>query len=212
MTDCCDAKGLELSGSEAARGRVLWAVLAINGVMFALEFGAGMVAGSTALMADALDMLGDAAMYGVSLVALRRSATWRAGAALLKGGLMGAFGLGVLVQVVVRLLTDTVPAAHLMTGFGLAALGANLACAALLLRYRRSDVNMRSTWLCSRNDVLANLGVLAAAAMVTVTGRAWPDLVVGLIIAMLFLRTAVQITRDALSAILGRSGATSSTT
>jgi Co/Zn/Cd efflux system component len=205
MSDCCQAKARELSSGEAAFGRVLWVVLAINGIMFAVEFGAGIAAGSTALMADSLDMLGDAAVYGVSLVALRRSDTWRAGAALLKGGLMAAFGLGVLGQLAWHLVTGTMPVAAMMTGFGLAALGANLVCAALLLRHRGGDVNMRSTWLCSRNDVVANLGVLAAAGLVSLTGRQWPDLVVGLIIALLFLRSALQVLRDALSGLASRS-------
>lgn len=205
MSDCCQAKARELSGGEAAFGRVLWAVLAINGIMFAVEFAAGIAAGSTALMADALDMLGDAAVYGLSLYALRRSDTWRAGAALVKGGLMAAFGLGVLGQLALHWLMGTVPAAAMMTGFGLAALGANLVCAALLLRHRGGDVNMRSTWLCSRNDVLANLGVLAAAGLVAFTGRPWPDLLVGLIIASLFLRSALHVIRDALRGLSGGS-------
>lgn len=205
MSDCCEDKVRELNSGEAAFGRVLWVVLAINGIMFAAEFGAGIVAGSTALLADSLDMLGDAAVYGVSLYALRRSDTWRAGAALFKGGLMAAFGLGVLGQLVMHWLAGTLPATDLMTGFGLAALGANLVCAALLLRHRGGDVNMRSTWLCSRNDVLANLGVLVAAGLVALTGRPWPDLVVGLIIAILFLRSALQVIRDALRSLASHS-------
>ncbi len=205
MTDCCQDKARELNSGEAAFGRVLWVVLAINGIMFAVEFGAGILAGSTALLADSLDMLGDAAVYSVSLYALGRSDTWRAGAALLKGGLMAAFGLGVLGQLVWHWLAGTVPAAALMSGFGLAALAANLVCAALLLRHRRGDVNMRSTWLCSRNDVLANLGVLAAAGLVALTGRPWPDQVVGLIIALLFLRSALQVIRDAMRSLGDRS-------
>lgn len=195
MKDCC---GVGEVGLEALRGRqrrVLWTVFGINTTMFAVEFVAGLLASSTALLADSLDMLGDAFVYGVTLYALRRSERWRTGAALLKGLIMAAFAAGVTVEAVAKTLRGITPAAELMGLVGGVALLANLACFWLLLRHRGDDLNMRSTWLCSRNDVLANVGVLVAAAGVALTGSLWPDVVMGLAIATVFLRSAVDVIR-----------------
>jgi cation diffusion facilitator family transporter len=199
MDDCCSAKGCELealAGESRQRG-VLVAALAINAAMFAVEFGAGVVAGSASLMADAVDMLGDAFVYGLSLYALTRGARWKAGAGLAKGGFILLFGAGVLVEVAIKLTTGVAPSSALMLAVGAAALAANLACLALLWRYRRQDVNMSSTFECSRNDVIANLGVLLAAGGVALMHSPWPDLLVGLAIAVLFLRSAVRVLRQA---------------
>jgi len=199
MDDCCSAKGCELDRLAGAprQRRVLIAVLIINAVMFAAEFTAGVVAGSTALMADAVDMLGDAFVYGLSLYALSRGARWKAGAALAKGGFILLFGAGVMVEVAVRLATGVPPSSTLMVIFGAMALTANVACLALLWRYRTVDVNMSSTFECSRNDVIANLGVLAAAGGVALLHAPWPDLLVGTAIAVLFLRSAIRVLRQA---------------
>jgi len=178
--------------------RVLQIVLAINLGMFAVEFGAGLVANSTALMADSVDMLGDALVYCLSLYALGRSLRWRAGAAVLKGGIIALFGLGVVVEVALKTINGVTPTAPLMAVFGTMALVANLVCLMLLYRHRGRDVNMSSTFECSRNDVIANTGVLAAAAGVFLTGAGWPDILVGGAIALMFFRSAIKVLREAL--------------
>jgi cation diffusion facilitator family transporter len=199
MDDCCSAKGCELErmAGDARQRRVLSAALSINLAMFAVEFTAGAIAGSVALMADSIDMAGDAFVYGLSLYALARGARWKAGAALAKGGFILVFGAAVLVETAFKLASGEPPSSGLMTAFGALALGANLTCLALLWRYRSQDVNMASTFECSRNDVIANVGVLAAAAGVWLTGAAWPDILVGLAIAAVFLRSALRVLRRA---------------
>ena len=177
--------------------RVLQIVLGINLVMFLVEFGAGLLADSTALLADSVDMLGDAIVYGFSLYVVSRGSVWQARAALLKGAVMAAFGLGVLVEAILKVVRGSLPAADVMGGIGLLALAANLACLLLLRRRRADDINMRSAWLCSRNDVLANGGVLLAAAGVFVTGSAWPDIVLGLLIAAVVATSALGVIREA---------------
>jgi Co/Zn/Cd efflux system component len=196
MDECC-AVITEVSRRQR---RVLRIVLALNAAMFLLEMGAGLLARSTALLADSADMLGDALVYGVSLYAVGRGTAWQARAALLKGGLMAAFAAGVLVQVVVKLARGALPSADVMGVVGLVAFAANALCLTLLWRLRDDDVNMRSAWLCSRNDVLANVGVLGAAGAVAATGFGWPDIAVGLAIAWLFGASAVRVLRDALRA------------
>lgn len=199
MDDCCESKASELARLRERQGRVLWIVLGVNLVMFVVEFGAGIVIGSTALLADSLDMLGDSFVYGFSLFVLYRSAAWRAGAALSKGLVMVVFGLGVLVEAGLRLRAGVPPVAPAMAGVGLLALAANGFCFALLWRHRADDVNLRSTWLCSRNDLVANGAVLAAVGLVAWTGSLWPDLVVGVGIAALFLRTAGGVLRESIA-------------
>ena len=198
MDQCCHHKTDTLTILRDRQKGVLQLVLAINAIMFVAEFGAGILAHSTALLADSLDMLGDAFVYGLSLYALHRSARWRAGAALTKGVIMGAFGIGVVLEAGLKLATGVVPQGSLMGLFGTLALVANVSCFILLMRHRSDDLNMRSTWLCSRNDVIANGGVLLAAAGVAVTGRAWPDILIGLLIAALFLSSAWGVIRAAL--------------
>lgn len=213
VDDCCAAKGEELTriATDAGRRKILVAVLAINLVMFAAEFGAGLWAGSTALLADSADMLGDAGVYVLSLYVLDRSLRWRAGAALVKGLVILAFGLLVLVQVGFTLRSGAVPTYEVMGVFGLAALTANLVCLSLLWRVRAADVNMSSTFECSRNDVIANVGVLIAAAAVWFTGAAWPDILVGLAIAALFLRSARSVIAEAWPQFRASRGVTEST-
>ena len=193
--DCCSAKSAELErlARRADQRRVLVIVLAINAVMFVAEFGAGVIAGSAALMADATDMLGDALVYGVSLYALGRSARWKAGAALFKGVFILALGLGIAAQVIARIDSGVPPSSGLMLLFGGLALAANLACLRLLWRFRAQDVNMSSTFECSRNDVISNVGVLLAAALVAWLASPWPDIVIGSAIAFLFLRSSLRV-------------------
>ncbi|HEL3193569.1 TPA: cation transporter [Stenotrophomonas maltophilia] len=199
MDQCCGHKRQELASIalHSAQRRVLVAVLAINLAMFFIEFGAGLAARSSALQADAVDMLGDAIVYGLSLWAVNRGARWEAGAALAKGLLILAFFVFIVFEVAGKLVNGVPPSSTLMLVFGGIALVANLTCLALLWRFRSLNINMKSTFECSRNDVAANLGVLVAAGGVAMTGRGWPDIVVGAVIALLFLRSAVGVIAEA---------------
>jgi len=194
---CCADKACEVAALRERHSTVLKTVLAINAVMFCVEVVAGLFAHSTVLLADALDMFGDALVYGFSLYVIARSGRWKAGAALLKGTIMGVFGLLVLGEAVYKVLSPTLPRADVIGAIGLLALLANVACLLFLWRHRTDDINMQSTWLCSRNDVLANLGVLVAAIGVRVFQSGWPDLLIGTAIASLFLASAVRVTRQA---------------
>ena len=197
--DCCSAKSstLETLARQAEQRRVLVIVLAINAVMFVLEFGAGVIAGSAALMADASDMLGDAVVYAVSLYALARSDRWKAGAAMLKGVVILALGVGIAVNVVLKIQSGVPPSSTLMLVFGALALAANLVCLRLLTRFRHQDVNMASTFECSRNDVINNCGVLLAAGLVWWLASPWPDIVIGGLMALIFLRSALRVMAEA---------------
>jgi Co/Zn/Cd efflux system component len=197
--DCCSHH----SSPDPHRGnktyqRVLMAVLAINAAMFAVEIGAGLMAGSASLQADALDFAGDAANYAISLFVVGMALRYRAMAALAKGATMGAFGLWVIGTVAWHALHGTLPSAFTMGAVGLAALVANAASFGLLWAYRGGDANMRSAWVCTRNDVLGNLAVLAAAGGVFGTGTGWPDIVVAAIMATLALQGAVLVIRQSL--------------
>ncbi|MBA4742589.1 MAG: cation transporter [Azoarcus sp.] len=198
MDSCCENKAGELAQLRAKQSRVLYIALAINAVMFLVEFTAGWIASSTALLGDSLDMFGDASVYALTLFVLHRSARARAGAALFKGGFMLLFGLLVVGDALLKLMLQEVPAAGWMGAVGALALLANGYCFLLLYRHRADDLNMRSTWICSRNDLVANSSVIAAAGAVALTGSLWPDILVGLAIAALFLHSAKQVLREAL--------------
>lgn len=198
MDSCCENKAGELAQLRGKQTRVLYILLAINGIMFPVEFVAGWLVGSTALLGDSLDMLGDASVYALTLFVLHRGVRMRAGAALAKGAFMLLFGLVVIGDAVYKLYVGEVPAAGWMGAIGLVALIANGVCFFLLYAHRSDDLNMRSTWLCSRNDLMANSSVIVAAGLVGLTGSLWPDVLVGLAIAALFLHSAVQVTREAL--------------
>lgn len=177
--------------------RVLWAALAINAVMFAVEVVAGVAAGSASLQADALDFLGDAANYGVSLAVVGATLRYRASAALLKGVTMAAFGVWVIGVALWHALNGTLPAAETMGIIGVLALAANAASFGLLWAYRDGDANMRSAWICTRNDVFGNLAVIVAALGVFGTGTGWPDVIVAAIMAALALQGAAVVVRQA---------------
>lgn len=198
--DCCSSKGQELEriAGQREQRRVLLIVLAINAAMFLAEFTAGVIAGSAALMADSVDMMGDALVYGLSIYALSRSDRWKGGAAMAKGVFILAFGVGIAIDIVVKIRSGVPPSSTLMLIFGGLALAANLTCLRLLWRFRRQDVNMASTFECSRNDVASNVGVLAAAGLVALTASPWPDIIVGGAIAVLFLRSAVRVIRSSI--------------
>jgi cation diffusion facilitator family transporter len=198
MADCCEDKSCEVAALRASHGRVLWIVLAINAVMFLVEGAAGVVAHSTSLLADALDMLGDALVYGFSLFVLMRSARWQASAALAKGAFMLVFGLGVLGEAIYKVFHPLMPGVETMGVIGGLALGANLVCFFLLYRHRGDNLNMSSTWLCSRNDIVANIGVLLAAGGSYALASRWPDVVVGATIAGLFLASSLGVLRKSL--------------
>jgi len=189
MADCCCPPPLNLDphrGNRAYR-RVLWAVLTINAIMFLVEIGAGLAAGSASLQADALDFLSDAGNYAISLFVVGMALRYRAIAALAKGGTMGLFGLWVIGSAVWHAVQGTLPNAFTMGAVGFAALAANAASFGLLWAYRGGDANMRSAWICTRNDVIGNLAVLLAAAGVLGTGTGWPDIIVAAIMAGLVL-------------------------
>ena len=204
MAGCCDHDLCETKVLESKQRRMLWLVLILNAGMFLLEFIAGWLVGSTALMADSLDMFADAAVYGVSLYAIGRSLRMKARAALLNGGLQCILGTLILAEVIRRSLLGTVPEPLAMSVLSVLALVVNTICFVLLSRFRGDDINLRATWVCSRNDMLANIGVLAAAGLVGWTGSAWPDRVLGVGIALIILHAAIKILREA--APLARSG------
>jgi cation diffusion facilitator family transporter len=201
MASCCEDKVCEITALRDSHARVLWIVLAINALMFVVEGAAGLLAHSTSLLADALDMLGDALVYGFSLFVLARSARWQAGAALAKGGFMLVFGLGVLGEAAYKVFHPIMPAAQTMGIVGAIALAANVVCFALLYRHRADNLNMSSTWLCSRNDLIANGGVLLAAGCTYLLASRWPDIIVGCVIAALFLRSAFSVLTEATHAL-----------
>ncbi len=191
--NCCPDPGPATS----AYRRVLWAVLAINAVMFVVEMTAGVWGESVALQADALDFLGDSATYAMTLIVLGMSLRWRAGAAMIKGLAMGGFGLWVMAATIYHMSRGTVPDFAVMGGVGTLALSANVVSAALLYRYRQGDSNMRSVWLCSRNDAIANIAVIVAAGAVWTSATGWPDLAVGAVIAALALSSSFLVIRQA---------------
>jgi Co/Zn/Cd efflux system component len=197
MTGCSCGSEAKFDGLSAAYTRVLWVVITINGMMFLIETIAGMVGGSQALKADALDFLGDTATYAMSVFVIGMPLIWRARAALFKGLSLGAMGLWVLGSTVYHAVVLGMPKAEVMGGIGFLALAANLGSVLLLLKYRDGDANVRSVWLCSRNDAIGNLAVIIAASGVWATGTAWPDLVVAGVMAGLFLWSSVQIVRQA---------------
>jgi len=198
MKDCCEVRPVE-----SRQRRTLIGVLAANAVMFAVEIVAALVAHSTSLLADSADMLGDVIAYAFSLYVIGRGVVWQTRAALLKGGIMALFGAAVLVEAVAKLVSGVTPDGGIMSAIGLLALAVNAAVLTALWRHRADDLNMRSVWLCSRNDVIANGAVLLAALGVTLTSSAWPDIVVGLGIAGLFIGSAVDVVRSAMSPLAG---------
>lgn len=196
-SDACGCHGNpQFDGLDPRYKRVLWTVIAINAVMFIVEMAAGRLAGSQALQADALDFLGDTLTYGVSLAVIGMAMSVRAKAALFKGATLFLMGLWVFGSTLYHVLVLGLPRAEIMGGIGLLALTANVASVLLLLRYKDGDANVRSVWLCSRNDAIGNVAVMAAAIAVWGTKTAWPDLVVAGIMAGLFLNSAMQILRQ----------------
>ncbi len=190
---------LGFDGVSPAYRRALWAVIVLNGGMFLVEMTAGALAGSRALQADALDFGADAATYALSLAVIGRALETRATVALLKGLSLAAMGLWVLGATAWGVILRGVPDAPVMGVIGLLALAANVASVLLLMRWRDGDANVRSVWLCSRNDAIGNVAVMLAAVGVWGSGTGWPDLIVAALMAGLFLSSATQIIRRALA-------------
>ena len=198
MSNCCDSHGCTPPSAQSRRyRRVLWVALIVNAAMFAVEAAGGLRAGSVSLLADAVDFFGDAANYGVSLFVLGMAITARARAALFKGLTMGAFGVFVLGQAAWSAAAGTVPEPATMGVIGALALAANVSVALMLYAWREGDANMRSVWLCSRNDAIGNVAVMAAALGVFGTGSGWPDLAVAAVMGTLALTAAWSVVRQA---------------
>jgi len=201
MADCCSGKACEIEALRGRQSSTLKIVLAINAVMFVVELTAGLIGHSVSLVADSLDMLGDALVYGFSLYVVARGAAMKARAALFKGIIMAGFGLFVLGQALYRIVFPQLPVFEAIGAIGLLALATNSVCLYLLWRHRADDINMSSIWLCSRNDIIANVSVLIAAAGVWFTHSGWPDIVVGLALAVLFLRSALHVLSESIKAL-----------
>lgn len=193
MTASNEHCGCEVTAKSRHERRILIIVLTLNVFMFVAEFGAGILSHSTALLADSLDMFADAFVYGLSLFALGRDQIWRNHAALANGILQLLIGLGIAMEAVNKLSIETIPLANIMGIFGILALVINTVCFVLLKQFRDGDINLRAVWICSRNDMLANIGVLLAAMLVVVTRSAWPDIVIGLLIASVIVHSAWKI-------------------
>jgi Co/Zn/Cd efflux system component len=183
----------QFDGIDPTYERILWAVIIINAAMFIVEMSAGKLAGSQALQADALDFLGDAFTYGLSLAVIGMSLKVRSTAALIKGISLLLMGLWVFGSTAYQFFVLGVPKAEIMGAIGVLALATNLASVLLLMRYKDGDANVRSVWLCSRNDAIGNVAVMLASVAVWFAATAWPDLVVAIIMAGLFLRSAQLI-------------------
>ncbi|MEL7358412.1 MAG: cation transporter [Cyanobacteria bacterium J06560_6] len=194
MSDsCCQNKGCELTKLKKNQTQVLWAVLVINLVMFVVEFGASIRAASLSLGGDSLDMLGDALVYASSLYVVNKGRKAQAGSAFFKGILMFLFAIALFARATYQLFAGVAPAPAIMSTIGIMALLANLVCLMLLSRHRKDNLNMSSVWICSRNDIIANTSVLAAAGLVFLTSSGLPDLAVGFVLTVVFARSAGQV-------------------
>ena len=198
MSDCCelDNKELDLAKKKELKQTFI-TVLAINFVMFVVEFIGGIVASSNALFGDSLDMLGDASVYGISLLVINRPSNIRAKASLIKGFIMLLLGFFVVYKSILKIIMPTVPQAEIITLLGVAALIANLVSFLLLMNRRKEDINVRSAWICSRNDVTANVAVIGAGLLVSYFNSAWPDILVGLGISFIIIQSSIQVIIEA---------------
>lgn len=197
MAGCSCGQTAKFDGMSDAYKRILWIVIAMNAGMFLVEMSASWWSRSLALQADALDFLGDSMTYTITLLAIGHSLKWRASAALFKGATLFVMGGWVLGATLYRVFVLGAPDELIMGGVAVAALGVNLTSALLLMRYKDGDANVRSVWLCSRNDAIGNVAVLLAAVAVGYTQSAWPDLLVAFLMAGLFLHSASLILRQA---------------
>jgi cation diffusion facilitator family transporter len=199
MADCCENSACTIEALVKRQSTTLKIVLVINAVMFFVELAAGLMANSTSLLSDSLDNLGDALTYGLSLYAVDRGARTKAKVAMFKGTLILLAGLFVLAQVAYRLANPIIPGYETMGLISILALLANSTCLWLLWKHREEDVNMSSVWECSRNDIASNLSVFIAAAAVWASNSGWPDVLIALILAVMFVRSAIKVFRSALT-------------
>jgi len=202
MASCCD-DNCGVNAQLTRQRKTLVLVLSINSAMFVVELAAGLYANSLALLADSLDMLGDALVYGFSLYVIAKTERLKALSALGKGVIMAISGLFVLGQAGYRIAVPTLPLPETMGAVGVLALAANGLCLAMLWRHRGDDINMHSVWVCSRNDIIANVSVLGAAVAVGFSGSAWPDIAVGIALSLLFFRSSLQVCLRARTNLLG---------
>ena len=200
---CCSHTPAPTSAVDPHYRKVLWVALVLNALMFFVELGASWTSGSVSLMADSIDFFGDAANYGLSLAVLAMAASVRSKAALFKAATMGAFGVFVLGKAFYNLQTGVTPEPVTMGGVGLVALAVNAGVALMLYRFREGDSNMRSVWICSRNDAIGNVAVMLAAVGVFGTGSAWPDLVVAAVMGVLALTGAWTVLKQARAELRG---------
>ena len=207
MSDCCEGESCAIGALRERQSGTLKLVLGINAVMFVVVAVFGLLSRSTALLADSLDNLGDALTYALSLYAVSRDERTKGWVAMFKAALILSAALFVIGQIAYKLLHPSVPVFEMMGGIGLLSLAANATCLAVLWKHRQEDVNMSSVWECSRNDIASNIAVLVAATGVWLFSAGWPDIVVGSLLAALFLRSALRVSRGALLAI--RAGALS---
>jgi Co/Zn/Cd efflux system component len=201
MTDCCENKACAIEALRERQSGTLKIVLVINAVMFLVVLAAGLLADSSAVIADSLDNLGDALTYALSLYAVGRGERAKGWVAMFKAVLILSAALFVVGQIAYKVMNPSIPIFEAMGLIGLLALAANGTCLALLWKHRSEDVNMSSVWECSRNDIASNLAVIAAAGLVRVFGSGWPDILIGALLAVVFLRSAMRVFRGAFSAI-----------
>jgi Co/Zn/Cd efflux system component len=194
---CCQHKAKELEKLQKRQAKILWIILAINAVMFIVEFSGGIRAASLSLTGDSLDMLGDALVYGCSLYVIQKGKRAQARSAMLKGGIMFLTAIAVFARATYQLFAQTVPTVGLMSEIGILALLANLICFLLLIRHRNDNINMSSVWLCSRNDIIANTSVLLTAGLVFLTGSFLPDFILGLLLTIVFAQSAGKVLQKA---------------
>ena len=203
MSSSCCEQGCDAPNTDLRYRRILWVALGINVLMFLVEITASFIGGSMSLRADALDFLADSLNYAIALAVIGLSLRWRAGAALVKGGIIALFGLWVAHSIVSNAIIGALPEAKVIGSVGLLALAANVSVATLLYRHRANDSQAMSVWLCTRNDCIANIGVMLAGAGVWVSETPWPDLAVAAVVAYLGLSSALRIARRAIAEMRG---------
>ncbi len=192
MSSCCGAEA-----KNASERKLLWIVLTLNFSMFVVEFIAGWLANSSGLLADSLDMLADAAVYSLSLYAVGKSLLYKGRAALANGYLQLSLGILVLVDIARRIWLGSEPQSELMFSIGFMALIVNMICFVLLYQFRQGDVNLKASWICSRNDMLANIGIITSAVLVGKLDTAWPDWLIGSVIAAIVIHSSLAIISEA---------------
>jgi len=197
MSDHCCSVQSSVEHNHALK-KVLWAVFAINAVMFLLEIIVGYLYHSTALMADSLDMLSDAFVYGISIFVIAKSGSVKAKVSLIKGILMTTMAFYVIYELITKISNPIVPEGQIIAGVGMLAFVANAVCLWLLFRHKDGDINIRSAWVCSRNDMTANVGVIVAGVLELYSGSQWPDYIIGVSVALLVLVSSFRVITDSL--------------